>query len=286
MSTKIYNGYRLQCTLEQLDKRMRTFRKAIKETGEFVFNDLVAHMAANVIDRLALKLPIHPCLYEDRYIGKQFSALNLAYMHAHTEALKASKASFCDPIFDFTCEVVVFLHRKKLYAMLFTDQRKFRNLWEALPWVYPFTYYDNTDHPEDMTAKQWEARGRLWDKLLWNKDIPSLSGCTFSCFSTPSCQLPTTIEKAVELVPTYNRRVQFFVNELLEQEYTAVIKKQKLKWSEAAYKKWMASNSKKKEALEKKIQAKLKRKLTQKDFLRKYRASLLHGPGGPSAAAK
>ena len=64
---------------------------------------------------------------------------------------------------------------KKLYAMLFTDQRKFKDLWEALPWVYPFAYYDNTDHPEDMTVKQWEARGRLWDKLLWNNDIPSLS---------------------------------------------------------------------------------------------------------------
>ena len=43
---------------------------------------------------------------------------------------------------------------------------------EQPPWTEDYSYWNNTDRPDDVTARQWSARGRMWNRVClddWNK---------------------------------------------------------------------------------------------------------------------
>lgn len=277
MSTKIYNGYKLSITLDQLDRRMRVFRGSVIQAGRDRFNSYVAHVATDIIDRVALELPIDDSL-RAHVRGETFSPLNLAYMHTHQQTVKAHRSGLRDPFYDFTCEVVVFVDRGQLFAMLFTEQRAFRDLWEALPWVAPFPYWDNSDLPADTSEKEWATRGKLWDRLLWNQDIPSLSGWTFTCYTTPPFTLGEISEHITSLVPGYQSRCVNFVKDFLLDTYRVALKSRTgLVFSEEAFTRWVQRNPKRKEFFEEKVKAALKKRLGKKDFKRCYPITALAG---------
>lgn len=73
-----------------------------------------------------------------------------------------------DPENDFGFEACFIYHKGTVYALIYTEQKALTDLWESLPEVEPFPYWDHSDPPKKMTYKQWEARGRLWDKILDN----------------------------------------------------------------------------------------------------------------------
>lgn len=55
------------------------------------------------------------------------------------------------------------------YVLLYTDRQDFLDIWEALPEVDSFTYWNNYDPPREVTEEEWENRGEIWNQIIGNK---------------------------------------------------------------------------------------------------------------------
>jgi len=47
-----------------------------------------------------------------------------------------------------------------------TEREQYISVWEKIDGVEEFKYWNNTDHPETITYKEWKARSLKWDKVL------------------------------------------------------------------------------------------------------------------------
>ena len=135
MSTKIYNGYALDITPNLLE-----LRKFCTE--------------------LRLRLE------HERYLQLRriYSNSGREGLHTAFEAMQAVKRTgLRDPIFDFTFELTVFPVFtnelfERLLCMTFEDNRGLRRVWEDIPEVSYYGYWNNTDQPENISDIEWEKR--------------------------------------------------------------------------------------------------------------------------------
>jgi len=274
MSTKIYNGYRLDLTLAQLEKKMKSFRVELADLAESLFQKLVMGIAVEMLDTIALKRRID-WYYAQYTTLDEFSAMGLTYLSAHERSRKAAESKLRDPDFDFSCEVVVLPHNKQLYALLFAENKELKSFWEYQSWVHPFYYWNNAEQPEDMTARVWRARGRLWDKILWNRGIPSLSGLTFTCYTTPASYWEViTKGNRVANIPPFKKRC-VYMSELLIMDAFMMGKNPDRFYSDKEIKQWMAEHPRRVNAIREKVKRTLKRQITKKDLLKKYKSTWL-----------
>lgn len=82
-----------------------------------------------------------------------------------------------DP-FNITAAIVAYPLGRKVYVNVFDEDvhemvrknQKFKD----------FSYWNNTDRPDEVTARQWRHRERTWDKLLPDsRAVPAISGFTY-----------------------------------------------------------------------------------------------------------
>jgi len=221
MSTKIYNGYRLKpMTLLQLDRNLSTFRRLVEQLAQRLYFELQAHVASNIIDRVALGLSIKnevaisTCKYTDGY-----SPLVAATQTALDHLQRARESSRRDPVWDFDCELVLFPMQDCILATLYTEKHEFTRLWESLPYVQSFPYWDNMDQPDGMSWAEWKKRGKIWERAVWNHHMPSLSGFTVTCV-TEYLEWADARHLYVHQ-PSYKDRVATQVYALLLESYRA-----------------------------------------------------------------
>lgn len=84
------------------------------------------------------------------------------------EAKKASEGSQRDPTHCLDCGVNIWIYKNHAYSIPNGEQF----LWKGIkypPWVEDYAYWNNTDQPEGITQKQWDARGKVWDKVCLDK---------------------------------------------------------------------------------------------------------------------
>lgn len=175
MSTKIFNGYRIlpMMSLLKLRFRMKEFADLIEPLTQKYMNGLLAELAVDRLDRMALGLPVEKFKYGNH--------LTWAYVKIGERQGNIKKTQQRNPMYDVDCEVTFIPIRGKLLAMLFTEQQYVTDAWEALPCVRPYPYWNNTDRPKGMSSKRWNARQRDWLRALPVIGIPAENGFTISC---------------------------------------------------------------------------------------------------------
>ncbi|AXV09837.1 hypothetical protein DVS28_b0067 (plasmid) [Euzebya pacifica] len=80
------------------------------------------------------------------------------------------------------CDVVFLADHAdgRRYALLYdrTAGHAMTGIWEGLGVAEPWSYWNNTDPPDDVDTTEWELRRRTWDRLLGN-DPPAARGLTW-----------------------------------------------------------------------------------------------------------
>lgn len=64
--------------------------------------------------------------------------------------------------------------------MYFCDQRGWGEAWLSQPGVEEYHYQNQTDQPEELTNRQWNARRDAWDKALGDRAVPAMAGFTIN----------------------------------------------------------------------------------------------------------
>lgn len=166
MSTKIYHAYRFNGRLDVLSQVLQDFRKMYIDKMEN------AHLLE------LLKTPIL-----DRYEKSKSMSddLTKAYHVAKTERTKYDHLGI-----DFVFQIIP--HKSKIYLMCFgcaIIQRNFDalvydiNKRHGKTLFEDYSYWDNTDREDDISAAAWRGRGKIWDEIFKDTLIPSQVGFAF-----------------------------------------------------------------------------------------------------------
>jgi len=196
MSTKIYNGYKLpNFNFKELSEFFHNNCNFLREMAENQSKKDIIQIAVRDLDGHTLKGT------KDRYLDKAWKRVLKEHQGRQTSE------------YDYRCEIGCKQGRNKILALLFCGNRTLTEAWESIEGVEPYPYWNNTDHPEEMTRKQWEARGKEWDVALGESSTPSHSFLFF--MATPEIHLPYESKLLKEHVPTINARAKHLAEDLL-----------------------------------------------------------------------
>lgn len=184
MSTTIYNGYRLPkgLTLRQLFVWVKDLRKdmekiAVSEVHQHFYENAVRCFDEEVLIASGLIVPNEK--REEYLRARSGSLLSHVQIEADNQRMEKKRQNYRDPLYDTDTSMVVIPDGKRLYAMLYSPQKKITNFFEAVEGIEEYGYWNNSDQPDEISDAAWRTRGKRWDRILGLKGIPSEAGATF-----------------------------------------------------------------------------------------------------------
>lgn len=208
MSTKIYNGYKLNVTWPEL----MPYLKKIKKEFEIIRQELaLTHMAQKLTNQIDLSL----CGFED----KKEIKLWLMPIELRDEAERAQNSASLLAGRDYSANLLVLPHEGH-FLVLFYDNgcREYTAKWESLPEVSDYHYQNSTDKPEEISEPDWDSRKIAWDQVLPGSGIPSENGLTFDLLNSKNWYSLSSKE-IFNFVPPYENRVHAVVERNLRQSF-------------------------------------------------------------------
>lgn len=220
MSTKIYNGFAYtvpsrssQDGLMAMTQFVQAFRKTLAPLAVRKTNRWFVQRAVQIADRAR----IFPGQHQDK---PHYSPLSIAYTDFIDMTVKLDRGERCP---DIDCEVSVTVFpasRTTWYGILFTEWNEARTRWFRHPAIHEYGYWNNTDRPDRCSEREWDARRRVWDRLLPGSAIPAQHGWSFTVYPTtasfPSKQTLARIYR--HHLPSFERRVGDLAIDLVFQE--------------------------------------------------------------------
>lgn len=198
MSTKIYNGYRLSTTNIPLFARtlrehfLPTYQKlALRALVVLVvlhYRTEQAHpdWTQEEVQQLILKdMGITNHVQSPRHISPSLLANSAELLDNIQIATSQPTAQRISHLVDFLLSVT-FLADPAVetpgytYALLYTDQPAYTTIWESLPEVEPYPYWDNTDGPDELSVAEWDAHKMVWRNIFPDFRAPSVLGVTWN----------------------------------------------------------------------------------------------------------
>jgi len=112
---------------------------------------------------------------------------------------------FFGPEGRFTSEMVVYFHKRRIYVQFFS------NVHFTLDERFEDYHFQNqTDPPDDIPYRKYNARGKIWDAILEPSCIPAKVGLSYT-FSTWNNVFDTWIDPILEESNSeYDAKKQYF----------------------------------------------------------------------------
>jgi len=173
MSTKIYNGYKMPKSLELLQDFIMDFRDKAEKVVMHDLTKLTAEMTSYNVDRFFFNSLKEPELAD--------SALQKVMRLIDDEYSKIKKTKERNPTYDFECEISVLVPKgsDKILLLLFTEQKNLKSLFESYEFIDEYSYWNNSDKPDDISDVEWGQRKIDWDKALPGSGVPARNGLSF-----------------------------------------------------------------------------------------------------------
>jgi hypothetical protein len=193
MSTKIYNGYKIEAvSLEEAINKLSSLKK---ETVRRVIKECLVVVATTYYDQFTIEnanFKKDSNAEEEKNEDKAYkvkperSALSNAYSR-NMDILLNVKTKIEDTYEEVSLCVFpepIIIEGNKNYLLTLYANRPLENWlvekWESLG-VQEYAYWNNSDIPEELTDEQWDERGQHWDLVLTGKNktgTPAVDGLT------------------------------------------------------------------------------------------------------------
>lgn len=171
MSIKVYTGFRMkQRKFPDVLKTLRGACKAIEAVNQARQDRLLATRAAHLLD-------LH---YVARARGLNarnltHGALTEANMEMFGRQRKIRETMRRDPTVDFEAKLVMyFCERDGSYIGLLQaeNDRELLKAFMATGAATDFSFWNNTDPPDHLNARQWKKRADAWDAVFYGDPLP------------------------------------------------------------------------------------------------------------------
>ncbi len=175
MSTKVYNGFRVRGATS-LDSAFRIIntketRESLRRLIETLTLRCAAKLSQRTYDRMVLGLS------DDKP-----TTLYRAIWNAHDDIAKRQQASKDsnrrDPGVDFALEISLIPCGRQVLGLSFPGSSKIAEWLLTRPFHEDYSFWDNSDRPEEVTGPEWNARSRTWGRVFRDSSIPAELGVT------------------------------------------------------------------------------------------------------------
>jgi hypothetical protein len=197
MSTKIFNGFRFaDPDLATIHRQIMEWRAELRPLHQQAANRFVAELAIAAIDEERLRPGSH-----SGQIPVMEGISKLWDMQAEVR-----KTQRRNPAVDFEFTISLMPFEGQVYGIVYSEQQEWLRLWMAKPFVIDFSYWDNTDPPEEVSEQDWAERGRVWDAILSEAvfTAPSMAGFAADCTHEA---LSPDIDNVVNELPSFQERI-------------------------------------------------------------------------------
>lgn len=164
MSTKIYYAFR--CSIRDFTEvflpkyREHCFRTVKKQIGK-----LTPHVEEAKIKEIYDSKGWAEKMDYDAFRAEKEEMIRVR--EVLKRAAKASKDPVRDVVFGIDCSLNVWLHRGKAYIIPY-GERWIYDDFKLPKGVEEYGYWNNTDEPDNVTRRQWQARGKTWEAVCLN----------------------------------------------------------------------------------------------------------------------
>lgn len=194
MSTKIYNGRKLKNKPKNL-KEVRDIVFKFKAQALKYYRDkyyrLLARDIVQIFDDALLTNKVFyefPDRFDDKKVpfSEQSSTTSIwgivsSAVDRKAEITRKSMERMGDYFqYEFYCHVIILPVDDEVFVLLYTEEDKVQEMFDAMEEIEEYPYWNNSDQPEGMTWEEWEVRGKEWDEALGGdapgNGVPSQNG--------------------------------------------------------------------------------------------------------------
>ncbi len=213
MSTRIYNSFEVPGLKNASATSVATyFQKLIEDLREIskeIYEKSYVISVINEADKAIIrkrKAEINNTIYKNEKISdSNYKVRDRFSFYEH-----------------YSGSITVFFYEEKVYFQHYFDNHIWKAFLEKNASEYKFndfSFWDNTDPPDDIPEDEFYARGEVWNKILGDAGVPALAGFSISAF-TEYCPVPIpSWKRKIELQPSYDTRLETHGKEEAIQEY-------------------------------------------------------------------
>jgi hypothetical protein len=234
MSIKLYNGYRLpNLSALELKQFFDDFRAKLKVEAEDKFIKRLAKDFTELFDLIYLgnvKEENYKAWFKDdrlfhmdRYVIDNLKEMSIDNFGKIINTRQRNHS------YDFSCQVSIIPTENYILCQIFEDDSSFLKVWESMKGVEEFGYWDNTDHPNNVSDEAWDLRYQIWKVALNDFSAPAECGFTFefmpSEFSLSSLVYDLAndedyyFNKILSHIPSYENRVDKWAKDKAKSQF-------------------------------------------------------------------
>ena len=172
MSTKIYTAWRMP-----ISTCYKSFIPCFREHCFSLVSEKVKALSGCVMDEVAKEIYNESycknTMTWEEYLKSRGSQIKTRHVLKHSYL--ASESYLKGEPFGIDCSLNIWLYNNKAYVIPYGEYWILKD-FEVPEKVEDYSYWNNTDHPEGISYRQWEARGKTWDKVClgntsgWNQN--------------------------------------------------------------------------------------------------------------------
>lgn len=238
MSTKIFNGFIInrEVSTYELNEMMNIIRKEVNNTYlEIIYKDFIKFIA-KILDNKY-------CMSKRKYnifLNKELEVEeNEIICKIFTKKVKESILSeeLFNSDYDYSCSMTIHPLKDKILLLLFSQRNEYNKLfgeWDKEGEIYTknkfnfideYNYYNNTDRPENISEKDWEAREKDWNNAI-GYNAPSEKGMIAEFINKK--EIPSEIffkDLKLGIEDIYEYRLERISKKYVNEKYSRKIEK-------------------------------------------------------------
>jgi len=224
MSTKIYGGIIFKgMSLNDVFPVIIELRKKCEEVKLASLKRVIVLIATGILDQQKLKprklkkIKSSLGIKSDKYSD---TAISIARSYVKSRIQYAEKTMFRDTAIDFECNICLFPSGEDTLGIVLAENNAMVDVATSPDCIEDYSYWDNTDPPEDIDYGEWESRGVRWDKILgWDSLASRGLTAEITDMKLPG---PTMDIDFDEVFIDLESRSKLIVNSLVEKSYRSM----------------------------------------------------------------
>lgn len=232
MSTKIYNGYKINSNnLQEIFDLSIKIRDDLRESTQKFLDNCAINIIYEILDQIYIN---------DKYeIGFNVNETKIEDVKVYDIAYKFCNAQFkqgCSfyqtfqSYRDLNSSISILPIGKEYSLLLEFIPNELNFKLKDYPLIEEYSYYDNSDKPDDISEEEWEIRKLDWDVLGY--EPPSCNGFSIEAYGAYNYYRPNLykILDKFEVTEEFNQwRIKQLSFNLVAKEIDFIEKSRKIK---------------------------------------------------------